>query len=83
MHLTCFFAAAYQALACRPKGFGKPRCQPHFFKESAEVDELLLRRARDGDAGAFEQLMTPLEGRIWRICWHYIGRREETSDCAQ
>jgi len=47
------------------------------------VDELLLRRARDGDAGAFEQLMTPLEGRIWRICWHYIGRREETSDCAQ
>ena len=47
------------------------------------MDELLLRRARNGDAGAFEALLTPLEGRIWRICWHYMGNREDASDCGQ
>ncbi len=47
------------------------------------VDELLLRRAKRGDAEAFEQLMTPLEQRIWRICWHYTGDREAASDCGQ
>jgi len=47
------------------------------------VDELLLRRARKGDTEAFEQLMTPLEGLIWRVCWHYTGNREEASDCGQ
>ena len=47
------------------------------------MDELLLRRARQGDSDAFEQLMTPLENMIWRICWHYTGQRETASDCAQ
>ena len=47
------------------------------------MDELLLRRARQGDPEAFESLLTPLEGRIWRICWHYTGERESASDCAQ
>ena len=47
------------------------------------VDELLLRRAQRGDAEAFEQLVTPLEQRIWRICWHYTGNREAASDCGQ
>ena len=47
------------------------------------MDELLLRRARQGDPEAFESLLTPLEGRIWRICWHYTGEREAASDCAQ
>ena len=47
------------------------------------VDELLLRRAKRGDAEAFVQLMTPLEQRIWRICWHYTGDREAASDCGQ
>ena len=47
------------------------------------MDELTLRRARAGDTEAFEQLMTPLEPRIWRICWHYLGEREAASDCAQ
>ena len=44
---------------------------------------MTLRRARDGDEAAFEEIMTPLEARIWRICWHYTGQREEASDCAQ
>lgn len=47
------------------------------------MDELLLRRAQRGDADAFEQLMTPLENLIWRVCWHYTGHRETASDCAQ
>ena len=47
------------------------------------MDELLLRRAQRGDADAFEQLMTPLENLVWRVCWHYTGQRETASDCAQ
>ncbi len=47
------------------------------------MDELLLRRAQRGDPEAFEQLLTPLESRVWRICWHYIGEKETASDCAQ
>ena len=47
------------------------------------MDELLLRRAQRGDADAFEQLMTPLEKLIWRVCWHYTGQHETASDCAQ
>ena len=39
-------------------------------QEDGNVDELLLRRAQRGDADAFEQLMTPLEKMIWRVCWH-------------
>lgn len=47
------------------------------------MDELLLRRAQQGDAEAFEQLLTPLEKMIWRVCWHYTGDREAASDCGQ
>ena len=47
------------------------------------MDELLLRRAARGDQQAFEQLMTPLAQKIWRICWQYVGEREAASDCGQ
>lgn len=47
------------------------------------MDELLLKKAQRGDPDAFEQLMTPLEGLIWRVCWHYTGDRENASDCGQ
>ena len=47
------------------------------------MDELTLRRAQQGDAAAFERLMTPLEGMVWRVCYHYTGHREDASDCAQ
>ena len=47
------------------------------------MDEVLLRRAQRGDPDAFEQLMTPLEKMVWRICWHYTGEREAASDCGQ
>ena len=47
------------------------------------MDELLLRRAQGGDPGAFEELITPLEQMVWRVCWHYTGHRETAEDCAQ
>ena len=40
-------------------------------RRKIKVDELLLRRAQQGDTEAFEQLLTPLEKMIWRVCWHY------------
>ena len=47
------------------------------------MDELLLRRAQGGDPEAFEQLVSPLEQLIWRVCWHYTGNREAAEDCGQ
>lgn len=47
------------------------------------MDELLLRKAQRGDPEAFAQLMEPLEQLIWRVCWHYTGDREASSDCGQ
>jgi len=47
------------------------------------LDELLLRRAQSGDPEAFEQLISPLEQLVWRICWHYTGNREAAEDCGQ
>ena len=40
------------------------------------MDRQLLKRARAGDEAAFEQLMSPLEALIWRVCWHYLGQKE-------
>ena len=47
------------------------------------MDELLLRKAQRGDPEAFGRLMEPLEQLVWRVCWHYTGDREASSDCAQ
>ena len=47
------------------------------------MDELLLRRAQGGDPEAFEQLISPLEQLVWRVCWHYTGNREAAEDCGQ
>ena len=47
------------------------------------MDELLVKRAQRGDPEAFEQLMPPLEGMIWRACWHYTGNRQASEDCGQ
>lgn len=47
------------------------------------MDELLLRRARNGDTAAFEQLITPHEQLVWRVCWHYTHHQEDARDCAQ
>ena len=47
------------------------------------MDELLLRRAQNGDPDAFAELIGPLEQLVWRVCWHYTGDRETASDCGQ
>ena len=47
------------------------------------MDELLLRKAQRGDSEAFGRLMEPLEQLVWRVCWHYTGDREASSDCGQ
>ncbi len=47
------------------------------------MDELLLKRAQRGDPEAFEQLLTPMEKFIWRVCWHYTGDRQASEDCGQ
>lgn len=47
------------------------------------TDELTLRRAQKGDARAFEQLVTPHEQTVWRVCWHYTHHTEDAKDCMQ
>ena len=47
------------------------------------TDEFTLRRAQKGDAQAFEQLVTPHEQMLWRVCWHYIHHQEDAADCLQ
>ncbi len=47
------------------------------------MDELLIRRAQQGDPEAFESLMGGLESLVWRVCWHYTGSREDAADCGQ
>lgn len=47
------------------------------------MDELLLRRAQRGDSAAFEALVTPHEGMLWRICWRYMRNSEDAADCLQ
>ncbi|MBQ6528170.1 MAG: sigma-70 family RNA polymerase sigma factor [Clostridia bacterium] len=43
----------------------------------------LLEKARGGDAKAFEQLATPYEQMVWRVCWQLTGNHEDAQDCAQ
>ena len=47
------------------------------------MNELLLKKAQGGDPEAFEVLMADLEPLVWRVCWHYIGNREDAADCGQ
>ena len=47
------------------------------------MDELTLRRAKDGDSEAFEALVTPYERMIWRLCWRYVRHDADAQDCVQ
>ena len=47
------------------------------------MDEFTLRRAQKGDPQAFEQLVTPHEQMLWRVCWHYTHHQEDAADCLQ
>lgn len=46
-------------------------------------DELTLRRAQSGDTAAFEQLVTPHEEMLWRLCWRMMGNTEDARDALQ
>ncbi len=48
-----------------------------------QQDALLLRRAQNGDAAAFDGLITPHEKRIYALCLRISGNREDAMDCAQ
>ncbi len=48
-----------------------------------QQDGLLLRRAQNGDAQAFDELMSPHEKRIYALCLRMSGNREDALDCAQ
>lgn len=47
------------------------------------MDEITLRRAQQGDSAAFEELVTPHEQMIWRLCWHYTRHDADAQDCVQ
>jgi RNA polymerase sigma-70 factor (ECF subfamily) len=43
----------------------------------------LIKRAQNGDAEAYEQLILPLEQRIYALCFRITNNREDAFDCAQ
>lgn len=47
-----------------------------------ETDRL-VRRAQAGDKEAFEQLVMPLERKIYTLCFRITGSKDEAFDCAQ
>ena len=50
------------------------------------MDDLNLRllfKAKHGDSRAFEQLVTPYEQMIWRVCWRLMGNRFDAEDVVQ
>lgn len=42
-----------------------------------------LDLAQQGDTRAFEELVTPLEPMVWRVCHRYMKQGEDARDCAQ
>ena len=41
------------------------------------MDEITIRRARNGDPQAFEALATPCERMVWSVCWKMMQQRED------
>jgi RNA polymerase sigma-70 factor, ECF subfamily len=50
---------------------------------SKSLDELLVERARRGDAEAFEQLVSQHEKRVYNYAYRLTGNHEDASDIAQ
>lgn len=44
---------------------------------------MLVRRAKRGDADAFEALVAPLEAKTFALCLRMLASREDAQDCAQ
>ncbi len=45
--------------------------------------ELMVARAKRGDAAAFEALVAPFERRIYLTCMKLMGNEQDAGDCAQ
>lgn len=43
----------------------------------------LVRRARRGDAGAFDELVRMHMGRVWRVVWKILRHHEDAEDVVQ
>lgn len=48
-----------------------------------QEEALLIRRAKKGDADAFEALVAPLEQKLYALCLRMLTSREDALDCAQ
>ena len=49
----------------------------------SEPDEVLVRRAVDGDQGAFTELVRRHEGRVFAVAMRMLGREEDALDATQ
>lgn len=50
---------------------------------SKSLDELLVERAKKGDVGAFEQLISQHQKTVYNIAYRLTGNHEDASDVAQ
>jgi RNA polymerase sigma-70 factor (ECF subfamily) len=48
-----------------------------------EEDDELVRRARDGDRGAFDRLVALHMPQVWATVWRMLRHREDTEDVVQ
>lgn len=51
--------------------------------DGPETDEDLVRRFRDGNAGAFELLVERHSGRVYNLCLRVLGDPDEAADASQ
>ena len=49
----------------------------------AEIEKDLIQKARKGDQDAFGQLVLAHQNKVYTICVHMVGDREEAADLAQ
>jgi RNA polymerase sigma-70 factor (ECF subfamily) len=50
---------------------------------SKSLDELLVERAKQGDAEAFERLIQQYEKKVYNFAYRYVGNPEDAADIAQ
>ncbi len=48
-----------------------------------QTDELMVARAKRGDAAAFEALVSPYERMMYLTCMKLMGNEQDARDCAQ
>ncbi|MDR1569053.1 MAG: sigma-70 family RNA polymerase sigma factor [Oscillospiraceae bacterium] len=48
-----------------------------------QESDRLIKRAQSGDTDAYEQLVLPLEQKVYSLCYRITNNREDAFDCAQ